>query len=498
MTMKKKQKQLVRLLALVLALLLVLGTVASLVFSHAHAQQSQPRDSYALEVEFLEQEQALQIRQRLLYTNRSDAALDRVEFSLYANMFRRLSALPYSAEALGDVLYAGYAPGGIEITSVLVDGQEADWGVFGENELFLRVACSLEPGQSCTFTFEYALLYTQNGAELGVGENDLRLRGFYAQALRLEDGEFVAQAPLQHANYVYADRADFSLVVTLPERYLLAGPGALECSDNGDGTRTWTLTASDLRELCVSIGMRWREYTGTTQAGTNVRVLAASRQGGPRALESALSALNAYEEWFGPLAWDVTIAQSDYALGALSVQGLIWADEDALLDDMALRRALAKQFFGYGAYAAPVDDAWLSDAVSEYVACLATEEIDGRDAFLQDLNERLLPEAQYTLPGGLEVTSAADLFTPSEYESVVQGRGALVMHETRNAMGLEEFLSGLRLFYQRGLETDVMGEYDLVDALDDATGGDWEAFLTDWLFNVADLYQEQYMLDWIE
>ena len=59
-------------------------------------------------------------------------------------------------------------------------------------------------------------------------------------------------------------------------------------------------------------------------------------------------------------------------------------------------------------------------------------------------------------------------------------------------------LAALRLFYERGLETDVVGEYDLVSAFDDASGGDWEAFLTDWLFNVAEYYVEDYTLDSID
>ena len=81
--------------------------------------------------------------------------------------------------------------------------------------------------------------------------------------------------------------------------------------------------------------------------------LLTNARGAQKTLDTALNALEAYESWFGPLAWDVTIAQSDYALEALSLPGLIWADADGLNDAMALRRALAKQFFGYGAYPMP-------------------------------------------------------------------------------------------------------------------------------------------------
>ena len=37
---------------------------------------------------------------------------------------------------------------------------------------------------------------------------------------------------------------------------------------------------------------------------------------------------------------------------------------------------------------------------------------------------------------------------------------------------------------------------DLVAAMDAATGGSWEAFLTDWVFNGGD-YTDQY-IDWFD
>ena len=495
--MNKRKKQLARILALLLAVLLVLGTIASIVFGHAHGEETATRDEIALELEFFEEEQALQIRQRLRYTNRTGKHLDRVEFSVYANMFRRVTALMYEADVWQDVFPAGNAPGGVEFSRILADGRSADWGMMGEEELFLRVACDLADGQTCEFTFEYTLLLTQNAASLGVGAMGWRLRGFYIQPLKYEYGEFVAPEPLQHANYVYADRADYALTVTLPERYLLAGPGEITSVDNGDGTRTWTLAADNIRELCLSVGMRWREYSAETASGTRLRLLANTRDA-QKTLDTALETLEVYESWFGPLDGDVTIAQSDYALGTLSLPGILWANEAALSDAMALRGALARQFFGYGAYPMPTEDAWLADSVSAYAACLALKEAEGESAFLEYLNGEILPEAQYTLPGGVEVTSSAAILTAAEYESLILGRGALVLHETCAAMGEETFLAALRLFYQRGLAMDVVGEYDFVDALDDASGGDWEAFLTDWLFNVADYYVESYTLDSIE
>jgi len=495
--MRKHNRFAVRLVALILAGLLALGAIVSIILSeHAHAEGNSAPDRYEISAEFLEDEQALRVSQRLVYVNRTGEMLDRVEFSVYGNMFRRASALMYESGTIAAAFPEGYAPGGIELSGIAVNGRAADWGMIGENELFLRVACQLEDGESCEFGFEYTLLLTKNAAFLGVGDTDWRLSGFYPEALKWEDGDFVAPRPLQHARYVFADRADYAFSITLPDRYTLAAPGEAVATPNGDGTTTWSVAAPGVRELAVSFGMRWRELAGETALGTRVRVLSNLRSGAPKALKAALGALNTYEKWFGALGGTVTVAQSDHAAGLLALPGVLWLPAELFSDEMALRRGLAKQFFGYGAYFMPTEDAWMSDALSEYLAYLALEDKEGHGAFLKELNRALVPSVQYTVPGGLEVTSDASLFTEAEYDTIVRRRGALVFHELRSAMGLEAMLEGLHIFYEKGLASDVLGEYDLVDALDRASGGSWEAFLTDWLFNI-DQYQRQ-NIEWME
>ena len=148
------------------------------------------------------------------------------------------------------------------------------------------------------------------------------------------------------------------------------------------------------------------------------------------------------------------------------------------------------------AYVEPSADAWLTDALSEYVACLLLEDAKGSDAFLSAVNRDWVSALQQTVPGGLRVTSDAALFDGYSYDIVVMKRGAVVLHELRLAMGLEGLLSGLAAFYRAGLEGGTLTEMDFVRALDSATGGSWEDFLTDWVFNV-DKYTEQTMF-WYE
>ena len=61
--------------------------------NHAHAEEA--RDSYTFDIEFMEDEQALRVTQRLVFSNRTGEYLDRAMFSVYANMFRRESTVMY-------------------------------------------------------------------------------------------------------------------------------------------------------------------------------------------------------------------------------------------------------------------------------------------------------------------------------------------------------------------------------------------------------------------
>ena len=98
---KREQKQkLIRLLAIILVALLVSLTVLSVLVSAFAEETSPARDAYEINIDYLEDEQALHITQRLVYHNNSSFEMDRVVFSAAANMYRRESALIYENDVL--------------------------------------------------------------------------------------------------------------------------------------------------------------------------------------------------------------------------------------------------------------------------------------------------------------------------------------------------------------------------------------------------------------
>ena len=144
-------------------------------------------NSYVMSAAWLENEQALRVDLSLTYTNETGEKLDSVSFNVYANLFRRESALPYDNQTLEKAFPYGYAPSGIEFTGVYFNDVAARWRFKGENECFLSVDCALEPGEKGVFHFEYALLLSENRAFQGVAE-DVRLTLFYPSACVYDGG----------------------------------------------------------------------------------------------------------------------------------------------------------------------------------------------------------------------------------------------------------------------------------------------------------------------
>ena len=503
--MRKKQQRLVRIIAIALAILLAGGAIISAVISIAYAEKAEPseRNQYNITMEYLGEEQALRVSQRLVYLNDSGIHLDRVVFYAPGNLFRRQSALVYSDEQWAEAFPAGYLPGGVDLQSVLVDGAEADWGFQGSDEIYLRVACELEPGEKCEFTFNYYLLLTQNHAFMGVSDLDWRLSDFYFAPAYVDSyyGEFMLSTPTSFTRWIHSPAADFTATLALPDLFLLASSGIEQAErDSETHVSRWTVTAENARDFALNFGLRYRESVRTTASGVELRAVTNMRGKAEKLLDLAEETIGTLEVWLGPFPIrQLDIVQADVVPEVMAHSSCIWLSEGALKSndlEHRLRTAIVQQYLGMSAYARPGADAWLSDAISEYLAYLLLEEAEGNAAYLAALNANVVPALQLTIPGGLVVTSDASLFTPGEYDIVVSDRGAAVFHDLRTAMGRDELIAGLRAFYELGQQTDVLTEMDLVRCLDETSGGSWEKFLTDWVFNIGDYVNQT--IDWLD
>ena len=483
MKREKKKSTIVRILALILAALMVLGVLVSAVIG----AQAEEVSGYSLRMYFHEDSQAFEVSQTLTYTNTTGHTLSCVRFHLFANQFRRLTTVPIPDADLSAAYPEGFAPGGVEFVSVQVNGSAANWGVSGDGEQLLRVSCSLKPGDSCVFRFDfYALLPTCRG-RVGAGELDIRMAYFYpiAAVWSEEAGDFALTSQYALGESLLSEWASYDVEIDVPAPYIVAAPGEIT-EQPLPGNRKRVLIQAQCRQFAFTMSRRY-----SVRGQGDIQVYAADAPGSRRALNAAEKALSLLTQWLGPCP-PVRVAQADITEESFCYPGLILIRSD--LFSLSNRRELeweiyrqiARQYFTCLVGIDPVSTPFLGDSLCEYAALLCFEAEGGREEYLSRLNELCLSALQTTLPGSLTVDAPLYAFqTPSEYDAVIRGRGCAVLHEMRSLMGEDSLLSGLSLYVSRFREKTAALS-DFARALSDATGRSWDDLLISQMRDIGD------------
>lgn len=468
---------------LLTALILITACVLSqavICFSEENAPLS-----YRMEIGILENEQAADIRVWVTYTNQTGETLENLLFFVPANCLRRESTLPYDNDTLEKAFPFGYAPGGMDIRSIRVDGKDANWAVSGENEAYLRVPALLENGKTCTIEFNYALLLTRNNAFLGVSDVDFRFSGFYPSLIVYEDGDFATNALTRAGKSHYSCVSSFDITVRMSADYNIACAG--EKTETVSGSlKTVSVHMENVREAAFAVSRKFHVISDKTASGIAVSAYGQDRGALRTSVKHAVSAIEYFEKTIAPFPHSsFTLCFSDLAGQNLHAGGIaLMAKGDFDKSDICKQAAL--QYFADRVHPNPAMEAWLTDGLSEYMAYLCVRETDGEKEFLRLMQKNVLPALQITIPGGVTPASETARFqTISEYEAVISLRGAAALHEVRTAMGEDAFLSGIKAYYEENAFKTPVSD-DFVRAFEHATGRSWADAIYHWLFTIGE------------
>lgn len=489
---KDRKKAVIRIVALVLALLMVLGVITSAIFA-AYAEEAEP--ACRMTVTVTGGDTSAFVSQTVTYVNRTGDPLDGVLFQVYGNLFRRESALPYENDVLEDAFPAGYAPAGLLFYQITVDGEDCEWAMQGEDEIFLRVGVTLEPGQACEITFNYYVLTTENSAFLGAGAEDWRFFRFYPAACVYLYGEFQTVAPRDFCDYGWTDCETYDVTVIVPSEYTVAAPGTIQSETDTDGIRTVHTRVENARDLGFLISRKYRAETAPTACGTEVCVYGEGRKDVSRALGYAVKALDYLESRFGAypagrlvLAESQCVPDAEAAYGIIAVNRDIFSKKDELEREIAFMTA--KQYFGKIVSADPAREIWLTDAVSRYLEYLYIRAEKGEKAFASAIDRELRPALQMTVPGGLSPDAYTSLFqTGYEYEVVLLDRGSAALNELRKLTGFDVFERALAAYYEDAA-FGIGTLESFVAAFNAESGRTLDYFIVDTLMNIGDYANE--------
>jgi hypothetical protein len=470
-------------LAFVLAAALIISTVVFAILSAVSALAEEDRTPrYEIDMVFDERLLGVSVSERLFYVNETGQDLSALYFALPINAFRRQGTFPTEE---------GATIGGASIASVAVDGKEAQWGVQGDAETTLRISCYLEKGEWCEIAIALEALLPMANGLIGASEDSIRLYGIFPILAGYDASidDFVVNEYCALDTKVFAEASEWDITFHTPSAYSLCAGGTVGMTKASNGGCIWKIAQSKTRCPLLVFGKNYRLYEGKS-----ARVYAFSKTVARNALSACENVLPAYEMWFGAYPYGkIAVAQTTGFRDAGAAGAILITGEDT---EYAVAFEAAKMWFGESVGNDNAKEAWLSDAVSAYVALLYFEERYGYDRFLKELNDRVLPALQITIPGLLypdtETTRMGDIAT---YDEVVKLRGAACMHELRNLIGREKFLHGLKLLVERR-KGEIATIADFAACMNEASGRETDRFVMETFRDIGNYVQQN--LEWYE
>ncbi|MFE5124880.1 M1 family metallopeptidase [Streptomyces sp. NPDC056669] len=330
---------------------------------------------------------------------------------------------------------------GLTVRKATVNGRPAKAARSG-TELVLTPASALPKGRTFTATVVY------DGKPKTLTGEDTGKEGW----IRTDDGAVALGEPTGSmtwfpGNNHPSDKAAYDIAVTVPEGYTAVSNGELKGRQTRDRRTTfrWHMGEPMASYLAtVAIG-RFDVRTTTTGKGLPVYV-AVDPTEADRAKDIA-DQVDDVITWetrtFGPYPFSSTGAVVDHLPGlgyALETQPMPYYD--AAPEKELVVHELAHQWFGDSVTPRVWKDMWLNEGFATYAEWLWEEDHDGRTA--QQIFDDFYDGTDDESEGIWDFPPAGPPSVASVSDPPVYGRGAMVLHQLRRAVGDKTFFSILR------------------------------------------------------
>jgi aminopeptidase N len=287
------------------------------------------------------------------------------------------------------------------------------------------------------------------------------------------------------------DKATGEFVVTAPSRYEVVANGALvEQRDLQSGRRlTHWKQSAPIATWLFNIGaaqFAYRQFATVDGVPLQTWVFHQDRDRGPGTFDAAARrAMEFFVREIGPYPYEKLAHVQGAGIGAGGMEhaSAIFYGEKVVTGQPAynlVAHETAHQWFGDSVTEKDWDDVWLSEGFATYMAELATERFDGRDAFVATMQKSRegIFETERRRPGVAVVQDKPWKGIPN---GIVYQKGAWSLHMLRAQIGTEKFWTGLRLYYRRFRDANASTD-DFRKVMEEVSGQDLSWWFRQWLY----------------
>ena len=446
---------------------------------------------YIIDAEYDEANKTIDAKMNVEYVNSSNAILDEVCFHLYPSAYRenaRFTAI--SEDRITSAYPNGTSFGGIEVSSLSVNGESAEIVINGQDEDILVVALKkmLEPTQTVEISMDFRIKIPNVRHRLGYDGNIVNLGNWYPIACVYENGEFDTHPYYSNGDPFYSECADYDVSITLPNTLSVASSGKMIKNENSNETSTHKGKLKNARDFAMVLGEF--KMLGTEVNGVEVNYYYSKDEAPQEALTTAKDALKTYGELFGAYPYETySVVQTAFLNGGMEYPALVYISDSVSgkMQTEVIAHETAHQWW-YGVVGNDqVKYAWLDEGLTEFTTGLFYKH---NPSYGVDYDKRIADAlSAYVLYYDAFRSDDVDTSmtrTVSEYSSTFEYtymtyvKGELMFEATKSAIGEAKFMSALKKYYE-SYKNKIATPDDLIGCFESASGRSMENFFSAWL-----------------
>jgi hypothetical protein len=414
--------------------------------------------------------------ERLEYTNRDGAALDRVYFHLYPN-------LPDFA-------------GRLDITALTVDGQTVEVA-YETKRYLLRVDLPgpLAPGAATTIEFDFTTRAPANASQdyygaFNLDPGILALASSYPIVAIVRGGNWDIGWPDGRGDFVNSETSLYDVTLTAPAGWKLATTGTLVDGRLDAGQQVARIVSAPQRDFMIVATQFSQASADVDGTRINSYFRPEHEAGGQAALQAAVNALRAFNKRYGtyPLAeLDIVEVAASTFLG-VEYPGLIML-QDRLYDGNGNPELTAAHEVGHQWWYSLVGnnvqtEAWLDEALASYSEVVYQEEVRGPEAAERSLDGFRERYRRALAEGRDEPVDQPNTAFTGNYVAIVYGKAVLFFQALREQIGEEAFDRFLHAHYEQHRYGYISGN-DLLATAEGACACQLDELYASWITTVA-------------
>lgn len=498
--MKKKNKIIASFLVIALVLAIFCGCSSSGVIKKV----SKNLTNYTIDAVFCDDEKKVSAIEYVEYKNNTNEVLNSICFNLYGKAFSDTAKIkPYSKSKITDCFPNGVNYGDMIINSVLVENQNVDFNIIGEDNNALEVLLNapLEHDKKINITIEFVLYLANCTHRLGYNNGKINLGNWYPIVAVYENGGFDISPYYANGDPFYSEVANYNVNISYSDKYNLFSTGNLENEVCESGVKKSSYNALAVRDFAMvmlsEVETKSIQVEDTTiSVGCNV-----GDENVDVYLETAKRSLLLFNQLFGKYPYEtLNVVFTDFCQGGMEYPNLVYIS-NSVLDLTEIKKVIVHEIAHQWWYGLVGNDevsvAWFDEGLAEYSTLLYFENYPDEGVDSKKLIEDTIVNYQLYLDVikslNIEINYSMELplnqySTEYEYVYMIYVKGLLFFDNLRTVLGDEVFFDCLKDIYD-DFKFKTINKEKFIASIEKTSSFDTTEIIEGWLSGNVDISQ---------